>query len=248
MTVPQAPGSTGSRPSPKSLKASTPSKPLHNIKRELFAQRIAKGVPVKDAYEGAGYGGGQRERWRLRNEPEVKARIDWLLEERVNASTRRRHHREKDIEDIQARLLKRMADIALGDTRDVQQWNRKAIVNSDGDVTGFTDEIDITPSHKLKPEQAALVKGVFRKGDGVRVELVDQLAAMEKLAKMLGMFQDSSPPPVVNNTVNQVNISGDAVEAVRRVAFMLEAANKQAEKSEKAVQPLTIDATPNAAK
>ena len=34
------------------------SKPLRIAQRELFAQMIAEGVPVPDAYRRAGYGGG----------------------------------------------------------------------------------------------------------------------------------------------------------------------------------------------
>lgn len=240
---------SGSNGSPNRRgKPLNPAKPLRLPARELLCQRIAAGVPLKEAYKEAGYTGSANERCKLRNQPEIRARVDWLLERRVDDLTRRRHRTEKSIDDIRLRMMQRLEEQALGDIRSIIQWDKKPVYDAEGNFTGFADEMQLTPSRNLTAGQASLIKGVFKKGDSLRVETISQQEVMRDLLKALGMFQDSAPPPVVNNTVNQVNISGDAVEAVRRVAFMLEAANKQAEKSEKAVQPLTIDATPTPAK
>ena len=220
----------------------SPSRPLPEPRRELFAQAIARGVPVRDAYVQAGYKGEDRSslhqaRWN----PAVAARVEWLLSERVNAETRRRHAKENSVEDIRIRAMRRLEAMALGDRRDLIQWGRKPVVNSDGDVTGFVDDLALTPSDKLTADQAALVKGVFMKSGQLRVEMVPQLEALRDLMKSLGMLQDSAPPPPSTVNIGQINVGNDAVEAVRRVAFLLAAADN----APKPLAPLTIEHVPS---
>ena len=55
---------------------------------------------------------------------------------------------------------------------------------------------------------------------GAKFETHDKLGALEKLAKILGIYQEA--PAVQAVTVNQVNVGGDnALEAARRLAFAL---------------------------
>ena len=59
--------------------------------------------------------------------------------------------------------------------------------------------------------------------------------ALDKLAKIEGMYAADAPPPPQQTTINQVNIGEvNALEAVRRLAFALE----------KARQSQLIDVTP----
>jgi hypothetical protein len=57
----------------------------------------------------------------------------------------------------------------------------------------------------------------------LKFETQDKLDAVQKLAKMLGIYQEPALPPIGQSvTVNQVNLSGDnALEAGRRLAFAL---------------------------
>jgi hypothetical protein len=77
----------------------------------------------------------------------------------------------------------------------------------------------------LSAEQAAMVKGVFLKSRQLRVEMMPRLEALRDLLKALGVFHES--PPASSVTVNQVNVGNDAVETVRRVAFLLASAENQ---------------------
>src|SRR5208283_4864019 len=47
---------------------------------------------------------------------------------------------------------------------------RVAVVDSDGNVTGYRDEITPTPRHKLKASASAAVKGVMTKSGSLRIE------------------------------------------------------------------------------
>jgi hypothetical protein len=191
---------------------------------------VAEGVPVQAAYTQAGFKGGDRARSQLRNHPDIKARISWLLTERIKTATRRRHKSEKKLGDLRTRTMKELERVAFSDVRDIIQWRRIPIVDSDGSIVGYEDEVVATPSHELTRDAAASIKEVSTKSGAVRIATHDKLAALDKIARALGLFQDSAPPPS-SVTVNQVNV-GDvqALELARRLAFLLAmAGSKQAE-------------------
>jgi hypothetical protein len=205
-------------------------KPLTPTSHELFAQMIVDGVPAPIAYKQAGFKGGDRARSQLRNHPDIKARVSWLLEQRIETATKRRHKGEKKIGDLRTRTMKELERVAFSDVRDLIQWKRAPIVDSDGSVVGYQDEVVATPSHELTRDAAASIKEVSTKSGAVRIATHDKLAALDKIARALGLFQDSAPPPS-SVTVNQVNV-GDvqALELARRLAFLLAmAGSKQVE-------------------
>ena len=57
----------------------------------------------------------------------------------------------------------------------------------------------------------------------LKIEAHDKLGALEKLAKVLGLYQEpAAPAPVQSVTLNQINFNSDnALEAARRLAFAL---------------------------
>ena len=198
-----------------------PSKPLDKPSREIFAQKVAAGVPVDIAYREAGYKGGQDARGELRRAWDVDARVKALLVHRVDSDTRARHAGEKKIVDLRTRVLRELERVAFSDARDLVQWDRKPILGPDGEVQGFTDEMIATPSRKLTKEQAASIKSVTTKSGAIKFDVHDKLNALEKLGKALGLFQDAAPP-AQSVTVNQLNVGDvNAVDAARRVAFLL---------------------------
>ena len=139
-------------------------------------------------------------------------------------------------------MIRQLEALAYSDVRDVVQWDKEAIVNSDGDVTGFKHVMQITPSRLLTPEQAAMVKGVTTKAGELKFDAIDRLQALAHLARVLGMVAPDAPN-VVNNTqmnIGQVNMTGEqsALEAARRLAFALERAARAG--------PLVIEAVSHA--
>src|ERR1700722_2195068 len=145
-----------------------PTLPLKIVGRELFCQDVARGVSVSRAYLNAGYRGGDRERWELRNAPQVVARINWLLQDRVKTDTQLRHRTEKQIDDLRTRVLRELERVAFADARDLVQWDRKAVLAEDGTVVGFRDELIPTPSHLLTVGQAAAVKSITTKSGALK--------------------------------------------------------------------------------
>lgn len=67
------------------------------------------------------------------------------------------------------------------------------------------------------------MRSVTTKAGQLKFETHDKLGALEKLAKVLGLYVEPTAPPVSQSiTLNQVNFdSNNAFEAARRLAFAL---------------------------
>lgn len=204
--------------------------PLKHPPRELFAQMVAQGVHVDDAYRGAGYKGNSASRRELRCSADVDARIRWLLVQRIESDARARATGIKKEQDARLRLIARLEAIAYADPRDIEQWEVEPTFDKQGNVTGERSVIKVTPSRLLTRDQASLLKSVTTKSGGLKFEVNDQLTALAQLAKILGMTADPAAPTVTNTQVNvgQVNVNGEinALEAVRRLAFALAKAER----------------------
>jgi hypothetical protein len=218
----------------------TPNKPLKNVRRERLCQFVVTGMKLQQAYEEAGFEGKDpKARWMQRNEPEVVARVNWLLEQRVEQQTRASIAPEKNRLNRQDRIARELERIAFGDVRSLVSWERKAELDQDGNVVGMVDAVVPTASHKLSRDAAAMVKGISTKAGSVKIEAHDKLRALEALAKIEGMgLESSAPPPSV--TVNNLTVQAGAIDDVRRIAFLLAAA----ENAPKPMETLTIEHVP----
>lgn len=219
------------------------SKPLHNLEREQFCRLIANGMKVADAYTRAGYKGSGEARSDLRNAPDVVGRLNWMLGERVKREAMRVPPEEKVLADSKARLLRELERIAYSRITDVVAWERKPVFNAAGDVTGFVDEMEAKPSHGLSADTIAGIKSVKTKAGAIQIETQDKLQALEKLMKFHGIGNE--PPAAAPVTVNQLNV-GDvsAVEAARKVAYMLAAIQSRGQLIAPEPEPAMVDVTP----
>ena len=136
------------------------------------------------------------------------------------------------------RVHKELERVAFADARDLVQWDREPILDAAGNVSGYRDVMVPTPSRQVTRDQAASVRSVTTKSGSLKIDVHDKLNALEKLGKALGLFQDAAP--VQNVTVTQLNVSGPdtALEAARRLAFAIAAAQRAAKQ---APEPLTIE-------
>jgi hypothetical protein len=120
-------------------------------------------------------------------------------------------------------VIRELERIAYSDTPDVVQWDREPELDGDGNVIGFKDSMEVTPSRLLTREQTAQIKSATTKGGALKFETYDKLAALTQLAKILGVAPEPPPQSVSSATVNlqQVNIGGpdSALESLRRLAF-----------------------------
>lgn len=214
-----------------------PRRPLSHASRERFAQMVANGVKVQDAYLNAGYSGKVDSRQALRSAPDVAKRIEYLLDRRITDDNIARHKHEKPLTNRKDRIIKELESIAFSDVRDLVQWRKIPLINDDGTVilkpdgTPQTETIlTFTPSNKLTQSQAAALKKIGTKAGELNLEAHDKLAALEKLAKIEGMFQDNNSLTLnqsLTTTVNQVNVGQmQSLEAARMLAFAIQKAQR----------------------
>lgn len=230
---PRQPARHTNSPTPPNEGGEAPAgaKPL-SVQREKFALAIADGVDVETAYRDAGYVGNQHSRKTTRYAPDVRARVKWILEERIRANAAARARQSGKEGDARLRLIRELEAIAYVDPGDLAQWSRVPRFDGEGNLTGYDDVLELTPSHLLTRAQRSAIKSVSRtvKKDGVTVRLDTngKQEALALLAKILGMTASDAPPATttINNT--QVNVSAvgetSALEAARRLAFALEKA------------------------
>ena len=93
-----------------------PSKPLKNARREHYCQLVASGMPSVDAYEAAGYSKANRESSRtnsgqLNVTPEVRNRIDWLLQQKADAFVKSSKSAAEEVGIDKKWVLQRLVDI-----------------------------------------------------------------------------------------------------------------------------------------
>ena len=206
--------------------------PLKHPPRELFAQAVARGVNVDVAYREAGYTGNSASRRELRCSADVDARIRWLLVQRIESDAKTRARLVEKEQDARLRLIRELEAIAYVDPGDLMQWDRAPVFDDDGNLTGYRDRLELTPSRLLTKAQRSAVKTVSQitKKDGVtvRVDTNGKLEALSLLARILGMNAPDAPlaSRTVNNTqvnVSTVNMTGEesALDGARRLAFAL---------------------------
>lgn len=216
-----------------------PRKPLTVTSREHFSQLVAKGVKARDAYVQCGYKGNDAARYALRASKDIDARISYLLEKQIEDDTKLRQKREphpKHSPDLQARIRAELANIAFARVTDHTEWKRIPILDEEGNPTGrFTTDVVSRPSERIDDDALAAIGKVHMVRGDMKIEGMSKLEALDKLAKIEGMYAADAPIVTTQTTVNQVNIGEvNALEAVRRLAFALE----------KARQSQLIDVTP----
>jgi phage terminase small subunit len=160
-------------------------------KRQLFVQEYLVDLNGTQAAIRAGYAesGAYHEAYRLLRNAEVLQAIEYALMERTGIT--------------RSRIVDELGAIAFSDLGDFVDWDNetqhvaadiKDRIDADvetGDRPTITNRVTLKPSHKLTPALRRAVAKVSQDRYGnVRVEMHDKLAALDKLARALGMYQE----------------------------------------------------------
>jgi len=85
------------------------------------------------------------------------------------------------------RVVQEIARVAFSSLRDVMTWGPASVqVRPDGEIT---------------PEAAAAIAEIAETNTGVKVKLHNKVAALEQLAKHVGLYQDRSPPSAADAVI-----------------------------------------------
>lgn len=119
-----------------------------------------------------------------------KVEIQEFLQRQAEATTAR-------LEIKREAVLRELARIAFADIRSVVKWGSVELREVDGQTEAALYDIDLIPSAEISDDAAAAVAEVRRTAEGVVVKMHSKLAALEALAKHLGLFRpaDDEEPP-----------------------------------------------------
>lgn len=191
------------------------SRPLPNPRHELFAQALARGETADAAYVIAGYVENRGNATRLNANESVQLRLAEILG-RAAAKT----------EITAARVLEELAKIAFSDLADVADWGVKEIAfGFDGDGKQLRPEdigeaamvryaeapfLRLVDRDALTPAARAAVSEVALTKDGFRIKMHDKGAALNLLARHVGLLGDEGGGPTI--TVNVAVVDAPPAE------------------------------------
>lgn len=169
--------------------------PLKNPKHEIFAQEVAKGTPIEQAYAKAGYTPCPKNAARLTKKDEIRTRIDELLSRAAEKA-----------EATIAKTLEEIARLAFADVGQAVSWSDEGI--------------KLKNSEDLPPHIRAAISEVKQTRDGVSIKFHSKTAALEMLAKHFGLFKEKLELTGKDGGAITVE-SMSEVEIARRLAFIL---------------------------
>lgn len=127
--------------------------------------------------------------------------------------------------DLLDAAVKRLADLAFTDAREIVAWDEETVTSADGEIS-VRPRLVLKDSKAISPQAATLIKGAFMKAGEIRIDLHDQRGALVDLIKTLkGSDAVTNNVTVTNNTLNVGAVT--AQDAAQRIAFLLSAAQSR---------------------
>lgn len=144
-------------------KAFDPTRRLRDPKREMFCQEVVAGTPEYRAYQLAGFRRPRGNANRMLREPQVTARVGYLVE-RINAGN-----------ELQVALRRIRTRKILEAYRDVDRAEM------------FDNFGNLKPLDQLKPEHRDLIESIEPTKQGPKAIMPSKLTASAQLAKLDGL-------------------------------------------------------------
>ncbi len=146
---------------------------LSNIRRERFAQALATGMTLAEAYRWAGYSGTPGNAWRLKANPEVRARVAELVE--VGA-----RRAEVSVEKV----LRELARIGFADVRRMhdEKGGLRRIAELPDDIAAAVASYEVVK--RTVPGIDGAVEVTHK------IKVWDKARALEMIGRYLAMFID----------------------------------------------------------
>jgi hypothetical protein len=126
-------------------------------KRRIFVAERAKGRTIKEAAEKAGLSEGQGER--LSADPQVKARVERLLEEMTDEDRRARLEARRDASRAAKFALRRLIDLAQGSGGPAVQAG-KALLEHDRQLWPTQIEVEVS-APSVSEEKPLTIRDIF---------------------------------------------------------------------------------------
>lgn len=139
---------------------------LKKASHEKFAQAVVKGKSIDAAYVEAGFAPHRTNPHRLRNSEPVARRIDELFERIA----------ERTVVSVD-RIVKENARIAYANITDVLSFTGKTVT--------------LKSSKDLPEDVTSAISEVQKTKDGIKIKFHNKTAALDALARHVGMFKEN---------------------------------------------------------
>ncbi len=156
--------------------------PLSNVKHELIAQNLAKGMSATEAHEKAGYKRNDSNASKLANNPDVRARLTEITGVALRNTT-----------ITQERVLKELATIGFSNISDFVDLQ-------DGGVT-------VKDLKKIPPEVLGVVGEVSQGRYGPTIKMHSKIAALRLIANMMGFERIAQTNQTINVDMSNIEIA-----------------------------------------
>ncbi len=163
---------------------------LPNARHERFAQEIANGSSVSEAYATAGYEPNPGNARRLRVNEAVTNRIEAILREREHIHSRAIEKAVKDTGISIGRVLTELAKIGFADIRKAVKWGDGIAVKDDRGEFVVANGVSLIGSDEIDDQTAAAIAEVSQTKDGLKVKFHDKRGALVDIGRHLGMFKE----------------------------------------------------------
>jgi len=159
---------------------------LKNARHERYAQALASGMTVDDAYVDAGFKANRGNAARLNANESIRKRVTEILDAGAQRA-------EITVE----RVLRELAKIGFSDIRKAVKWNGSLVSEEDnpdgGDVLVVKElrnnHVLLVDSSALDDDTAAAIAEVSQNASGgIKIKLHDKRGALVDIGRHLGMF------------------------------------------------------------
>lgn len=194
---------------------------LRNTRHERFAQSVAAGASLIDAYRAAGYRVQTASASRLARK--VAGRIEELKAEAARAALEK-------LDISEARVLREYARIAFADLRRAMEWFGELTTQEEHSADGGTLQVKHTISNhvrlisaaELDDDTAAAIAEVrYSNAGGLSLKLHSKLAALDALADYLAIAKRPRPRHADDDGLPEAPAEMSPRETARRIAFAL---------------------------
>lgn len=199
---------------------------LKNCRWERFAQNLASGMSLSDAYADAGFKPDRGNASRLQQNDNIVQRVRELFDKREHIEAKATEKAIERLAITKESVLGELAKIGFSDIRKAVEWRGNLTRETDnpdgGDVLVVREitnqQVRLIDSDKIDDETAAAIAEVRQSPTGgLSIKLHDKQSALVNLGKHLGLF-----PTKVEMTgakggpVQSVVMTGDEFEAIAR--------------------------------
>lgn len=170
---------------------------LKNPKRERFAQNLASGMSLLDAYEDAGFKPDRGNAHRAQHKDDIAHRVAELLSKREFIESKATERAISKLAVTKEAIISELAKIGFADIRKAVDWRGNMTRESDnpngGDVLVIREIVNqhvrLIDSDKIDDDTAAAISEVRQSPTGgLSIKFHDKQAALVNLGKHLGMF------------------------------------------------------------